>query len=66
MEEHVVTAKHPANNNRALLTAWVDPALRDYARAAAKEIEMPFSEWVGEALREVLARGLVRKKREAE
>lgn len=61
-----MTSKHPANNNRALLTAWVDPVLRDCVRVAAKETGMPFSEWVGEALREVLARGLVSKKRGGE
>lgn len=54
--------KHPANSGLVLMSAWVDPAIRDYARASAKELGVPFSWFVSEAVREALARGLVRNR----
>lgn len=57
-----MTTKHPANSGLVLMSAWVDPALRDYARASAKDLGVPFSRFVSEAVREALARGLVRNR----
>lgn len=53
--------RHPANNGRALLSAWVDPVLRDHAREAAREAGVEFSAFVAEAVRrEVLRRSTER------
>lgn len=53
--------RHPANNGRALLSAWVDPVLRDHAREAAREAGVEFSAFVAEAVRrEVLRRSTAR------
>ncbi len=37
-----------------MLTAWVDPALREYARVRAAERGQMVSEWVAEAIRQAL------------
>ncbi len=42
--------KHPANNGKVMLMAWVDAPLRDYVRARAMEAKQQVSEWVGNAL----------------
>ena len=36
--------------------AWVDPALRDYAREAARLSGLEFSRWVARAVRQTMAR----------
>lgn len=42
---------HPADRGLVMLTAWVAPELRDYARFAAQENGVPVSEWVSRAVR---------------
>lgn len=39
-----------------VLSAWVEPVLRDYAREAAKAAGMEFSRWVERAVRQTMAR----------
>lgn len=46
-----MSSKHPANNGKVSMMAWVDPALRDYARTRARESGVTVSEWIGEAVR---------------
>ena len=46
-----VRGKHPSQRGLVMMTAWVDPALRDYARTRAHEAGVPVSEWIGEAVR---------------
>lgn len=41
---------------RVLLSALVDPVLRDYAREAARLSGLEFSRWVERALRQTMAR----------
>ena len=41
---------HPADRGLVLLSAWVEPALREYVRTRAHEAGVPVSEWVGKAL----------------
>lgn len=43
--------RHPANNGRVMLTAWVDPALRDYIRREAKRTGLSMSELIESAVR---------------
>ena len=49
-------SRHPANNGRVLLSAWVDPVLRDHTRAAAREAGVEFSAFVAEAVRREVVR----------
>lgn len=42
-------------DGRVTLSAWVDPVVRDYARAAAKGADLEFSRWVERALRRAVA-----------
>lgn len=39
-------------DGRVMLTAWVDPGLRDHAREAARVAGTPFSEWVARAVQQ--------------
>lgn len=43
-------------DGRVMLSAWVEPALRDYARAAAKAAGMDYSAWIGRAVQQAMAR----------
>ena len=43
-------------DGRVVLSAWVEPALRDYAREAAKVAHLEFSRWVERAVRQTMAR----------
>lgn len=43
-------------DGRVVLSAWVDPVLRDYAREAARIAHLEFSRWVERALRQTMAR----------
>lgn len=43
-------------DGRVVLSAWVDPVLRDYAREAARLSGMEFSRWVERAVRQTMAR----------
>jgi len=43
-------------DGRVVLSAWVEPVLRDYAREAAKVANMEFSRWVERAVRQTMAR----------
>ena len=43
-------------DGRVVLSAWVDPVLRDYAREAAKVANLEFSRWVERAVRQTMAR----------
>lgn len=38
-------------DGRVVLSAWVDPVLRDYAREAARLSGLEFSRWVERAVR---------------
>jgi hypothetical protein len=51
--------------NTVILSAWVDPVLRDYAREAAKAAGMPFSAWVGRAVQQALSRESAERAAEA-
>jgi len=41
-------------DGRVVLSAWVDPALRDYAREAARLSGLEFSHWVARAVRQTM------------
>lgn len=43
-------------DGRVVLSAWVNPALRDYAREAARLFGLEFSHWVARAVRQTMAR----------
>lgn len=43
-------------DGRVMLSAWVEPVLRDYAREAAKAAGMDYSGWVARAVRQAMAR----------
>lgn len=43
-------------DGRVVLSAWVDPVLRDYAREAARLSGLEFSKWVARAVRQAMAR----------
>jgi hypothetical protein len=42
-------------DGRVVLSAWVEPVLRDYAREAAKSAGVQFSQWVEAAVRRAVA-----------
>lgn len=46
------------NNQKdgAMLTAWIDPVLRDYARESARVAGLPFSQWVERAVQQAVAK----------
>jgi hypothetical protein len=41
-------------DGRVVLSAWVDPVLRDYAREAARLSGLEFSRWVERAVRQAM------------
>lgn len=43
-------------DGRVVLSAWVDPVLRDYVREAARLSGLEFSRWVERAVRQAMAR----------
>lgn len=43
-------------DGRVVLSAWVEPALRDDAREAARLSGLQFSHWVARAIRQTMAR----------
>lgn len=43
-------------DGRVVLSAWVDPVVRDHARVAARMAGMEFSKWVERAVRQTMAR----------
>lgn len=43
-------------DGRVVLSAWVDPVLRDYAREAAKVANLEFSRWVERAVQQTMTR----------
>jgi hypothetical protein len=43
-------------DGRVVLSAWVDPVLRDHAREAARLSGLEFSRWVARAVRQTMAR----------
>lgn len=43
-------------DGRVILSAWVDPTLRDYVRVAARRSGLEFSRWVERAVRQTMAR----------
>jgi hypothetical protein len=43
-------------DGRVVLSAWVEPALRDYAREAARRSGLEFSRWVERTVRQTMAR----------
>lgn len=47
-------------DGRVVLSAWVDPVLRDYAREAARVANLEFSRWVERAVRQAMARESLR------
>lgn len=42
-------------DGRVMLCAWVDPALRDHARVAARSAGVEFSKWVERAVQRAVA-----------
>lgn len=42
-------------DGRVILSAWVEPVLRDYARTAARSAGMEFSKWVALAIQRAVA-----------
>lgn len=42
---------HPAQQGLVLLTAWIDPVIRDLARGRARESGMTLSKWIERAIR---------------
>lgn len=47
-------------DGRVVLSAWVDPVLRDYAREAARLSGLGFSQWVERAVQQTIAREAAR------
>ena len=43
-------------DGRVVLSAWVEPVLRDCAREAARAANLEFSRWVERAVRQTTAR----------
>lgn len=43
-------------DGRVVLSAWVEPVLRDHAREAAKVANLEFSRWVERAVRQTIVR----------
>lgn len=43
-------------DGRVALSAWIDPAIRDHAREAAKAEGLEFSRWVERAVRQTMVR----------
>lgn len=43
-------------DGRVVLSAWVDPVLRDHAREAAKAANIEFSRWVERSVRQTMVR----------
>ena len=43
-------------DGRVVLSAWVEPVLRDYAREAARASGLEFSRWIERAVRQLAAR----------
>ncbi len=43
-------------DRRVVLSAWVEPVLRDYVREAARLSGLEFSRWVERAVRQAMAR----------
>lgn len=43
-------------DGRVVVAAWVDPALRDHAREAARLSGLDLSRWVERAVRQTMAR----------
>ena len=43
-------------DGRVMLSAWVDPTLRNHAREAARLSGLEFSRWVERAVRQTMAR----------
>lgn len=42
-------------DGRVMLSAWVDPVLRDHARVAAKSAGVEFSRWIERAVQQAVA-----------
>jgi hypothetical protein len=42
-------------DGRVVLSAWVEPVLRDYAREAARASGLEFSRWIERAVRQAVA-----------
>jgi len=51
--------------NTVILSAWVDPVLREYARAEAKEQEITFSAFVERAVQQAVAKASIDRARKA-
>ena len=43
-------------DGRVVLSAWVEPVLRDYSREAARASGLEFSRWIERAVRQLAAR----------
>ena len=43
-------------DGRVVLSAWVEPVLRDYVREAARLSGLEFSRWIARAVRQTMAR----------
>lgn len=47
--------------NTVILSAWVDPVLRDYARLEAKAAGVPFSKFVERAVQQAVAKASIER-----
>lgn len=47
--------------NKVILSAWVDPVIRDYARTEAKRNGLKFSEFIERVIREAVSAASVRR-----
>lgn len=52
-------AKHP---NAVMLSAWVDPALRERARLEAKASGVPFSTFIERAVQQAVSEASVKRR----
>jgi hypothetical protein len=48
-------------DGRVILSAWVDPALRDQARVAAKSAGLNFSRWIGRVVQRAVTEESARR-----
>jgi hypothetical protein len=55
------SGKHPANNGRVMLMAWVSEPLRTCVREAAADAGVPVSEWVAKVLLGAVTRNANRR-----
>lgn len=50
-----MSTNHPANRGKAMLVAWIDAPLRDYAKQAARANGVEFSRWIERVVQQACA-----------